>query len=101
MIATIVKSLFAASTHIDPGTIGITNPVKDANSAFTSVLTTAYWAAGIVSVLVIIYGGFIYVTSDGNAANVKRGKDAILGAAIGLVITLMAFAITQFILGKF
>jgi hypothetical protein len=97
----IFRTLFAASSKIDPGSIGIANPVKDANGAFASILNVAYGAAGIVCVIVIIYGGFIYTTSDGNATNVKRGKDAILGAVIGIIVVIMAFAITQFILGKF
>jgi TRAP-type C4-dicarboxylate transport system permease small subunit len=100
-MAGIVRALFAASTKIDPGSIGITSPVKDANTAFTGILNVAYSAAGIVCVIVIIYGGFIYTTSDGNASNIKRGKDAILGAVIGIVVVIMAFVITQFILGKF
>lgn len=93
--------LLAATAQINPSDIGIKNPAKDPNAALSGILNLAYSAAGIVAVIVIIYGAYIYVTSDGNAANVKRGKDAILGAAVGIVIILMAFAITQFILGKF
>ncbi len=91
----------AASAQIKPSDIGVTNAATDPNAALSGILTVAYSAAGIVAVLVIIYGAYIYITSDGNPSNVKRGKDAIIGAVIGIVIILMAFVITQFILGKF
>jgi hypothetical protein len=52
-------------------------------------------------VIVIIVAGYLYVTSSGDPSNVKRGKEALLGAVIGLVMILMAFSITQFVLGRF
>ena len=97
----IILHILAASAPINPSDIGITSPAKDANAALSGILNLAYSAAGIVAVLVIIYGAYIYMTSDGNAANVKRGRDAVVGAAVGIVIILMAFVITQFILGRF
>ena len=100
MLPTLFR-MFAASAQINPSDIGITNPTKDPGTALTNLLNVAYSAAGIIAVVVIIYGAYIYVTSDGNPTNVKRGRDAIMGAAIGIIIIIMAFVITQFILGKF
>lgn len=93
--------VFAATTQINPSSIGLKNTTTDPNAALAGILNLAYSAAGIVAVLVIIYGAYFYLTSDGNPANTKRGRDAVLGAAIGIVVILMAFVITQFILGRF
>jgi len=93
--------IIAATSKINPSDIGVTNPVKNADSLLVNVLNTVYIWAGIISVIVIIVGGYLYVTSGGNASNIKRAKDAILGAAIGLIIIIMAFTITQFVLGRF
>jgi hypothetical protein len=92
--------LFAATTKIDPGKIGVP-AVKDANAALSGLLNVAYGGAGILCVVIIIFGGYIYVTSDGNAANVKLAKNAITGAVVGLIVVIMAFAITQFVIGQF
>jgi hypothetical protein len=92
--------VFAETTKIDPGKIGVP-AVKDANNALSGLLNVAYGGAGIVCVIIIIFGGYIYVTSDGNAANVKLAKNAITGAIVGLIVVIMAFAITQFVIGKF
>lgn len=89
-----------AQSKINPGDIGL-DPVKDADAALSGLLTVVYGAAAVVCVLVIVIAGYMYVTSAGDPTGVKRGKDAILGASIGLVVVLMAFVITQFVLGRF
>ena len=48
----------------------------------------------------IILGGISYATSQGDAGKVKKGKDTILYGIIGLIIVLLAFAITNFILNQ-
>lgn len=97
----IFTSLLAESIKISPGEIGIGDPVKSADSLLLNVLNTAYTWAGIVCVLIIIVAGYFYVVSSGNAATIKRAKDAITGAIIGLIVVILAFTITQFVLGRF
>lgn len=97
----VLSQLADALPPLKPSDIGVTDAVKSADSVVTSILNTAYFWAGIICVLIIIAAGFLYVTSSGNATNVKRAKDAIIGAVIGLVVIILAFTITQFIVGRF
>ena len=97
----ILHSVAAAIQQIDPGQIGVNNPVKDPNAVLANILTTVYAWAGIICVLIIVIGGYIYVTANANPQRIKRGKDAILYAVVGLVFIIMAFVITQFVLGRF
>lgn len=53
---------------------------------------------GIISLVLIIYGGFLIMTSGGNDQKVEEGKKFLINAAIGLAIILSALAIVQFIL---
>jgi hypothetical protein len=92
--------LFAASEKIDPGSIGV-EPVTDANGAIAGLLTTVYGVAGMVCVVIIVMAGYMYTTSNGDAGSVKRAKDMILGAIVGIVVIIGAFVITQFVLGRF
>lgn len=85
------------SFAISAGEAGI--PTVNADSALKGILATVYWAAGVVAVIVIIAAGLRYVTSQGNAAQVSQAKNAILAASVGLVVVIMAFVITQFVLG--
>ena len=51
---------------------------------------------GIVAVIFIVLGGVGYMTSAGDAAKLKKAKDTILYAVIGLIICVLAYAITNF-----
>jgi len=95
-----MKSLFyLAATKISPGDVGV--PKVEADTAVDGILNTVYFAAGIVAVIVIIVSGMFYVISNGDASKVKRAKDGILYSVVGLVIVMVAFLITNFVIGRF
>lgn len=52
---------------------------------------------GVVFLLLIIYGGLIWMIARGNEQKVEQAKTTIEAAVIGLVIVLAAYAITYFI----
>lgn len=62
-----------------------------------NIISTIIGILGIVCVIIIIMGGIQYMTSSGDAGKVKKAKDTILYGVIGLVICVLAFAITQFV----
>ncbi|MBX4188670.1 pilin [Candidatus Saccharibacteria bacterium] len=72
-----------------PGTIN--NTVKTA----INILSVA---AGIAAVIMLMVGGFRYVTSSGNAESAKAAKNTIVYAIIGLVIVALAQVIVRFVL---
>lgn len=96
-----MSQLLATTQQINPNEIGYTGATTNANTLITDVLNTAYMWGGIICVLIIIIAGYFYVTANGDATKIKRGKDAITGAIIGLVVILLAFTITQFVIGRF
>lgn len=55
---------------------------------------------GVVAVIMIIIGGFRYVTSGGNDTGVTGAKNTILYAIIGLVVVALAQIIVYFVLKK-
>lgn len=55
---------------------------------------------GIIAVGLIMYGGWLYMTSEGNEDQLSKAKDVIKNAFIGLVIILASFAIATFILNR-
>ncbi len=91
----------ASSVKINPDDIGYDPSIKVAsNQTVGDIMNVVYLLAGMVAVLVIVVAGFIFVTSNGDANKIGQAKQAILYSVIGLVVILMAFAITQFILGR-
>lgn len=64
------------------------------------VIQSIQWAVavvGIVAAIFIVYGGASYITSAGDPGKVKRAKDIILYALIGIIIVALAEIITAFV----
>jgi hypothetical protein len=53
---------------------------------------------GIIFLVLIIYAGFRWMTAGGNEAAITEAKSQLANAAIGLVIILMAYAITSYLM---
>lgn len=53
---------------------------------------------GIVSVVTIIYAGMRLMTSGGNEEDIKAAQKTLLTAVIGLIVILMAYTITRFVM---
>lgn len=54
---------------------------------------------GIVAVIMIIYGGFRYITSGGDSGSVGNAKNTLIYAIVGLIIVALAQVIVRFVLG--
>ncbi len=57
------------------------------------------YGIGVISVVMLIYGGFRYIISGGKKEAVTNAKNTILYAIIGLLVAIFAYAIIQFVLG--
>ncbi len=90
-----ITQLFAdAKLHVT----GLPNATAGSeNTVLSGLLNTVYAAAAIVAVVVIIVAGLYYTMSHGQPDQIKRAKNAILYAVIGLIVVIAAFAITWFV----
>jgi len=52
---------------------------------------------GIIALLLILYGGFLWMTAGGVPERVEKAKKVLINAVIGLAIILTSWAITWFI----
>ena len=71
------------------------------NQIISIVTNLLLGIAGSIAVIFIIVGGIQYATSAGDDGRVQSAKNTILNAVIGLVITVMAYAIVNFLLNIF
>ena len=76
-------------------------PTLTAEKVLANTLNIVYFLAGIIAVIVIIIGAIMYTSSAGNSGTVTKAKNMILYSIVGLVIIIVAFAITNFVVGKF
>ena len=85
----------AAGTNQDSSTAA-----SNVDTTITNLLNLLSTAVGIVSVVMIVVGGFRYITSSGEQEKVKSAKNTILYALIGLVVVALAQIIVKFVLNK-
>lgn len=53
---------------------------------------------GIVAVVIVLFGGFRWMTAGGNDEKVQEAKKLLIAGVIGLAIIFSAYAITSFVL---
>lgn len=76
-------------------------PTIGADSLFTNILNTTYFLAGTIAVIVIIVAGIMYTTSSGDTGRITKAKNLLTYSIVGLVVVVSAFAITNFVVGRF
>lgn len=58
------------------------------------------YLAGAIAVVMIIIGGVRYATSQGDQSAITSAKNTVLYAVIGLIVTIIAYAIVNFVVMK-
>lgn len=79
-----------------PNTSGDTGGIDQA--FLQNILNWSYVVAGVVAAGFIIFGAYKYISAQGEPEKIKDATKTIIYASIGLVIVLLAAAITNFII---
>jgi len=56
--------------------------------------------AAIIAVVYVIWGGFDYLTSQGESEKVNKGRSTLISALVGLAIAMSATALINFVAGR-
>jgi hypothetical protein len=72
----------------------------DLIDAIQSIIRVALGFLGIIAVIIILLGGFKWMTAAGEDKKVEDAKKLIYSGIIGLVIVLSAFAIASFVINQ-
>src|SRR3989338_3334576 len=65
------------------------------------LINTALGFLGLIAVILILYAGFLWMTAGGNEERVKKAKETLKNAIIGLIIIFASYAIVAFIFRTF
>ncbi|MFZ2681689.1 MAG: hypothetical protein WAZ14_01165 [Patescibacteria group bacterium] len=71
---------------------------RDLKESLGELINVALGFLGIVAVIIILFGGFKWMTAGGNDEKVGEAKRLIIAGIIGVAIILSAYAITTFVL---
>lgn len=69
-------------------------------STIGSLIRVALSFLGVVAVVIILLGGFKWMTAGGNDEKVSEAKRLIVAGIIGLAIILSAYAIASFVISS-
>lgn len=98
----------ATKAAMDP-TLGLSNGnvgsasglgTQDVRQTIGRIINVALSLLGVIVLVIIIYGGFLWMTAGGNDEKVGEAKQWIFGGIIGLVIILSAYAIASFVISN-
>jgi len=74
---------------------------NDLYSGIGDILAAALSFVGIILLVLIIYGGFIWMIARGNEQEAKRAQQILQMAIIGMIIIFAAYAISSFVINAF
>jgi len=102
-ISVIITSVyfFAAAKVSAAGPASLPNPLKtdDIRVVIGRIINYALGFVGAVALVMFIYGGFLWMLSGGEPARVKKGRDTLVWATIGLAVIFASYAIVNFVIG--
>lgn len=103
----------AANNNVDVWGVNTGNPggantvsnatglgVKDPRAIAAQIINIILGFLGIIAVVIILMGGFKWMTAGGNEDKVGEAKKLITAGIIGLVIILASFGIATFVLSQ-
>lgn len=73
---------------------------KDVRTTIAQIIKVAMGLLGIVAVVIILIGGFTWMTAGGNDDKIAEAKKWLFAGVIGLAIILSAYALASFIINN-
>ncbi len=71
---------------------------SDAPTAFLGrIIAALLGLVGAISLIMVIIGGFQWMTAGGNPEKIKQGKNTLIWAVLGIAVTLASYAILKFV----
>ena len=85
---------------LDAGTDCLQDPHGgiSVNKIITTIVNVLSFVVGVVAVIMIMVGGFRYVTSAGDSSKASSAKSTITYAIVGIVIVASAQVIVRYVL---
>ena len=76
------------------------NPIAGADGLLADITKIVSFVAGVAAVILIVIGSIRYIVSGGDSANVKKAKDTVFYALVGIAVIVLARTLILFVLSK-
>lgn len=99
-----IEGSLACGTNFELSTSGGCEVVEEGATRIETIIRTVVNVlsviVGLVAVIMIIWGGFRYITSGGDSGKITSARNTIIYAVIGLIIVALAQFLVQFVLAR-
>lgn len=99
-VALAARFALAADFGLDQVSNTINLSQADPRVIIARIIQIALTFLGVIALVLVIYAGFLWMTSGGEEEKISRAKKILRDALIGLIIILSAWAITTFVLNR-
>ncbi len=105
----VVPMLASAQTNSDPFGIDQTNtsisPIlgdadQDPRKIASRIITLVLGFLSLIAVVIVLFGGFKWMTAAGNEDKVEEAKKILGAGVIGLFIVLAAWGLSSWVIGE-
>lgn len=90
----------AAASSAIPKLINPLGEGTTTNTLIGRIINALLGIVGSIALLMFVYGGFMWLTSGGAEDKIKKGKETLVWASLGLVIIFSAYALLNFVLTR-
>ncbi len=77
-----------------------TGDTSNIESMIGNIITVALSLLGVIFLVLMIYGGYMWMTAAGKEERVAAAQNIIRAAVIGLVIVVLAYAVSYFVIER-
>lgn len=79
---------------------GVTGEPESPAATAGRVINVALSVVGLVFLVLMLYGGYLWMTARGKEERLNKAKDTIEASIIGLIIVLAAYGITYYVVSR-
>lgn len=105
VLALVAIPAYAYTLEFDPTVSGMTHPLEtytklgdaDPLSIVFVLVNTALLFLGIITLILVIVAGYLWLTAAGTEEKITKAKDIMKGAIIGLVVVLGSYGVAQYV----
>lgn len=90
-------------TALPARAVELKNPLgtESVPKLINNIIDAVLGFTGAVALLMFIYGGLLWLTSRGAPDKVKKGRDVMVLAAVGLLIIFSSYGLVRFVFRAF
>lgn len=77
---------------------GIPTGLPEPAAVVATIINILLSLVGVIAVIMIIYGGFLWMSSLGNDQKILHAKRVLTSAAMGLLIIITSYSLVSFVL---